>query len=114
MREDTGSGAPVTVLVEPDPNGHRFQAVANVAGVAGQSDGVVLLTSVGATATGSFATFLGGSESRSRNASTRSTPRPATSLRRWLGSVANVTSARSLSWMPIRPSNAGGTSPHRS
>ena len=62
MREDTGPGAPVTVLVEPDPNGHRFQAVANVAGVAGQSGGVVLLTSVGATATASFATFLGGSE----------------------------------------------------
>lgn len=34
-----------TVLVEPDPNGHRFQAVANVAAVALRSGPVVLLTS---------------------------------------------------------------------
>ena len=59
---DTGAGVPVTVLVEPDPNGHRFQAVANVAGVAGQTGGVVLLTSSGATATASFATFLADAE----------------------------------------------------
>ena len=61
MMDGTGDVGPVTVLVEPDPNGHRFQAVANVAGVAGQTGAVVLLTSAGATATPSFATFLGGS-----------------------------------------------------
>ena len=54
--------APVTVLVEPDPHGHRFQAVANVAEVARRTGRVVLLTSVGATATASFPTFLGDAE----------------------------------------------------
>ena len=49
-----------TVLVEPDPDGHRFQAVANVAAVAGQSGEVILLTSRGATATDWFQLFLAG------------------------------------------------------
>ncbi|WP_203336335.1 hypothetical protein [Nocardioides limicola] len=35
----------VTVIVEPDPGGHRFQAVANVARVAARTDDVLLLTS---------------------------------------------------------------------
>ncbi|HEV7193738.1 MAG TPA: hypothetical protein VGN35_11105 [Jatrophihabitantaceae bacterium] len=48
-----------TVLVEPDPNGHRFQAVADVAAVAARDGDVVLLTSVGATATDWFASALG-------------------------------------------------------
>jgi hypothetical protein len=48
-----------TVLVEPDPIGHRFKAVADVAAVAGRSGDVVLLTSVGARATDWFASFLG-------------------------------------------------------
>ncbi|HEX3336886.1 MAG TPA: hypothetical protein VHS54_10535 [Jatrophihabitans sp.] len=47
-----------TVLVEPDPGGHRFQAVADVAAVARRSGDVVLLTSVGAQATDWFRSFL--------------------------------------------------------
>jgi hypothetical protein len=47
-----------TVLVEPDPNGHRFQAVADVAAVAGRSGDVVLLTSVGATSTDWYSSAL--------------------------------------------------------
>ena len=48
-----------TILVEPDPNGHRFQAVADVAEVARRSGSVLLLTSVGATSTDWFRSALG-------------------------------------------------------
>lgn len=48
----------ITVLVEPNPNGHRFQAVANVAGVARGLGEVVLLTSVGARGNPTFVNFL--------------------------------------------------------
>ncbi|WP_436697970.1 hypothetical protein [Nocardioides sp. BYT-33-1] len=48
-----------TVLVEPSPVGHRFQAVANVARVALRSGEVVLLTSHGATAHEAFGDYLG-------------------------------------------------------
>jgi hypothetical protein len=47
-----------TVLVEPDPGGHRFGLVADVAAVAARSGDVVLLTSIGATETEFFRTFL--------------------------------------------------------
>lgn len=47
-----------TVLVEPDPDGHRFQAVRDVAAVARRSGDVLLLTSTGAKATEWFASFL--------------------------------------------------------
>jgi glycosyltransferase involved in cell wall biosynthesis len=47
-----------TVIVEPDPDGHRFQAVANVAEVAARRGDVVLLTSQGATALEAFEVFL--------------------------------------------------------
>ena len=53
---------PVTLVVEPDPNGHRFQAVANMARFAGHTDEVVLLTSKGAAATERFRAFLGAVE----------------------------------------------------
>jgi glycosyltransferase involved in cell wall biosynthesis len=49
---------PMTVLVEPHPSGHRFQAVANVALLAAGTSDVVLLTSAGATASEEFATYL--------------------------------------------------------
>jgi hypothetical protein len=49
---------PMTVLVEPHPSGHRFQAVANVALLAARTSDVVLLTSVGATAGEEFAAYL--------------------------------------------------------
>lgn len=49
---------PVTLIVEPDLNGHRFQAVAHVAAVAGRSSEVVLLTSAGATASDEFKVYL--------------------------------------------------------
>ncbi len=48
----------VTVLVDPDHAGHHFQAVANVAAVARRQGPVVLLTSVGATATPNYEAFL--------------------------------------------------------
>ena len=50
---------PTTVLVEPDPSGHRFQAVANVA-LRAQRDGddVVLLTSRGAVTGDAFKVYL--------------------------------------------------------
>jgi glycosyltransferase involved in cell wall biosynthesis len=50
---------PVTLVVEPDHNGHRFQAVANTARFAARSDEIVLLTSKGASATERFQAFLG-------------------------------------------------------
>ena len=49
-----------TILVEPNPFGHRFQAVAEVAAVAGRSGGVVLLTSKSARSTDWFRSFLDG------------------------------------------------------
>ena len=49
----------VTVIVEPDPGGHRFQAVANVARVAARSGDVVLLTSTVGAQDDAFATLLG-------------------------------------------------------
>ena len=50
---------PTTLLVEPDPNGHRFQAVANVAARAHQDgDHVVLLTSSGAVTSEAFKVYL--------------------------------------------------------
>ena len=48
----------VTVIVEPDPSGHRFQAVANVAAVANEYDEVVLLTSTGASTGEAFEVYL--------------------------------------------------------
>lgn len=55
---------PVTVLVEPNPSGHRFQAVANVAEVASQTGDVVLLTSQGATRVEEFSVYLTGAPVR--------------------------------------------------
>ncbi|PZS20043.1 MAG: hypothetical protein DLM57_02705 [Pseudonocardiales bacterium] len=49
---------PVTVIVEPDHGGHRFQAVANVAQLAARTDEIILLTSAGAASTDEFRTFL--------------------------------------------------------
>lgn len=53
-------GRMTTVLVEPNPLGHRFQAVAEVAAVARRSGPVVLLTSRGAKETEWYASFLAG------------------------------------------------------
>jgi glycosyltransferase involved in cell wall biosynthesis len=47
-----------TLIVEPDPGGHRFQAVANVARLAARDGEVVLLTSRGATGRPEFENFL--------------------------------------------------------
>ena len=49
---------PVTVIVEPDHGGHRFQAAANVARLAGRTDEVILLTSAGASHTDEFRVYL--------------------------------------------------------
>ena len=49
---------PTTVIVEPDPGGHRFQAVANVAHVAGRAGDVLLLTSRGAVDDPAFDVYL--------------------------------------------------------
>jgi glycosyltransferase involved in cell wall biosynthesis len=49
---------PTTVIVEPDPRGHRFQAVANVAGVAARSGDVLLLTSAEASDDPAFSVYL--------------------------------------------------------
>jgi len=49
---------PVTVIVEPDPNGHRFQAVANVASVAARTTDVILLTSTIGADHDAFGVFL--------------------------------------------------------
>lgn len=50
---------PLTVLVEPNPDGHRFQWVSHVVrALAHEGSDVLLLTSTGATATAEFATFL--------------------------------------------------------
>lgn len=47
-----------TILVEPDPGGHRFQAVAHVAQVAARTGDVLLLTSAGATSEPAYSVFL--------------------------------------------------------
>src|SRR3954453_8697905 len=47
-----------TLLVEPDPGGHRFQAVANVAAVAARWDDVLLLASAGAVDEPTYAEHL--------------------------------------------------------
>ena len=49
---------PVTVIVEPDPGGHRFQAVANVADVAARTTDVILLTSTIGAGHEAFDVFL--------------------------------------------------------
>ncbi|MCW2783788.1 MAG: hypothetical protein JWP74_305 [Marmoricola sp.] len=51
---------PVTVIVEPDPSGHRYQAVANVAEVANETGEVVLLTSKGSATSEAFEVYLSG------------------------------------------------------
>jgi hypothetical protein len=51
-------GRPLTVLVEPDPAGHRFQWVSHVVKGLLPTDDVLLLTSKGATATDHYANFL--------------------------------------------------------
>jgi glycosyltransferase involved in cell wall biosynthesis len=48
-----------TLLVEPDPGGHHFQAVGTVAALAARTGPVVLLTSRGASAAPSFDVYLG-------------------------------------------------------
>jgi glycosyltransferase involved in cell wall biosynthesis len=48
-----------TVLVEPNPNGHRFQAVAAVAEVAARTSQVLVLTSHGATDLPAFREYVG-------------------------------------------------------
>lgn len=53
---------PVTVIVEPDPSGHRFQAVANVAAVAGETTDVVLLTTREAAQGEAFDVYLADTE----------------------------------------------------
>jgi glycosyltransferase involved in cell wall biosynthesis len=50
------------LLIEPEPGGHRFQAVANVAAVAAQFADVMLLTSHGATSSEEFGVYLADSE----------------------------------------------------
>jgi len=50
---------PVTLIVEPDPNGHRYQAVANVGRLAAaEGDDLVLVTLTGARERAEFANFL--------------------------------------------------------
>jgi glycosyltransferase involved in cell wall biosynthesis len=49
---------PMTLIVEPDLGGHRFQAVANVALLAARTSEVVLLTSTGAAASDEFSVYL--------------------------------------------------------
>jgi glycosyltransferase involved in cell wall biosynthesis len=49
---------PVTLIIEPNPSGHRFEAVANVARLAGRTDEIVLLTSAGAGAGEEFGVYL--------------------------------------------------------
>lgn len=50
---------PATVLVEPNPSGHRFQTVAHLAVAAERTSKVVLLSSRGATVDPSFQEYLG-------------------------------------------------------
>lgn len=55
---------PTTVIIEPDPGGHRFQAVANVAAYARRFGDVLLLTSQGAPQLDSFKVYLGDADLR--------------------------------------------------
>jgi hypothetical protein len=48
----------LTVVVEPNPGGHRFQAVADVARLAGRQGPVALLTCTGACERDEFAVYL--------------------------------------------------------
>jgi glycosyltransferase involved in cell wall biosynthesis len=48
----------LTLIIEPDPGGHRFQAVANVAELASRSGPVLLLTSRGAMSSDEFTVYL--------------------------------------------------------
>jgi glycosyltransferase involved in cell wall biosynthesis len=66
----------VTVLVEPNPSGHRFQAVANVAAVAAETAEVLLLTSHGAGDAEEFSVYL--SETPIRVVERLSSTRPPT------------------------------------
>lgn len=50
----------LTLIVEPSPGGHRFQAVAGVAALAGRTGDVALLTSVGARERDEFGVHLSG------------------------------------------------------
>ena len=50
---------PSTIIVEPNPSGHRFQAVAHVAEVARRTGEVLLLTSRDAVDTNAYAVHLG-------------------------------------------------------
>ncbi len=52
----------LTVIVEPNPGGHRFQAVGFVAEQARSSGQVLLLTSRGASSCAQFAEFLAGTD----------------------------------------------------
>ncbi|MDT4938985.1 MAG: hypothetical protein QOG80_2656, partial [Pseudonocardiales bacterium] len=49
---------PVTIIVEPHPSGHRFEAVANVARLAAGTGEVMLLTSRGASRGDEFNAYL--------------------------------------------------------
>ena len=54
------AGRPLTVLVEPNPSGHRFQWVSHVVrGLSREGSDALLLTSVGATETDAYRNFLG-------------------------------------------------------
>jgi glycosyltransferase involved in cell wall biosynthesis len=50
---------PTTILVEPNPGGHRSQAVATVAAVAGRTSDVLVLTSRGGTDDPAFQEYVG-------------------------------------------------------
>lgn len=49
---------PHTLIVEPNPNGHRFQAVGGVARLAGRDGGVTLMTSAGGGSSAEYGVFL--------------------------------------------------------
>lgn len=53
-----------TVLIEPFPGGHRAQAVAHVAAVAGRTSEVLVMTSVGGPDDPAFAEYLGDADVR--------------------------------------------------
>lgn len=53
------AGRTATVVVEPDPGGHHFQAVAAVVSLARRHGPVHLLTSTGATSSSAFEIYLG-------------------------------------------------------
>ena len=59
-RSEAGRDADVTLIVEPNPGGHRFESVAHVAALAGRTGPVVLLTMAGATGRREFDVHLAG------------------------------------------------------